>query len=262
VGAYLQGSFAVGDFHDASDVDVLVAIDRDINDDQAQELQTLHGGLFDELPAAWGHRIELSYAPVSILRRWSTTPRDPPGTPRPADWSDPGTSLPPRAYPFWYLNCGARELVRSEHDNTRVVRWVTREKGITLAGPEPRTLIDPVSSDDLAIEIRDMLRLLNDRWANHQVINVCWLQMFFVTLCARVLHTLETGTVTSKQAATEWAAAHLDRRWRTLIETAWAEWRERRHMLNGPADPIATQETIALIRHALDVAERRSAGNT
>jgi hypothetical protein len=56
-------------------------------------------------------------------------PREPPGAaPRARDWLDEGTGARgPRAYPFVYLDHGARSLVRSEHDDTQVVRWSLRE---------------------------------------------------------------------------------------------------------------------------------------
>ena len=190
------------------------------------------------------------------MYRWSLTPRDPPDFPRSSDWRDPSTASPPRTYPLWYLDNGARELVRSEHDNTRVVRWVTREKGITLAGPAPSVLIEPVPSQDLALEVYDMLRLINDEWSTAEAIGPALTQAFFVTLCCRALHTLETGEVTSKRAATEWASTHLEDTWRELIETAWSRWRDARATLSGPADPLAVQQTIELIRHTFEIARR------
>jgi hypothetical protein len=147
-------------------------------------------------------------------------------------------------------------LVRSEHDNTRVVRWVIREKGITLAGPPPSTLIEPVSPRDLGLELYDMLRLIKDEWSTAEAIGEAWIQLFFVTLCCRALHTLETGQVTSKRAATEWASAHFEDSWRGLIETAWSRWRDARAALSGAADPLAVRQTIELISHTFEVARQ------
>jgi hypothetical protein len=257
IGVYLHGSFALGDFNRNSDVDVLVAIERDIETHQIEPLQALHGALFDDLPKPWGQRIELSYAPAAMLRRFAFTPRDPPDAPRAGDWIDPATGAPPRAYPFWYLNNGARELVRSEHDNSRVVRWVTREAGVTLAGPAPASLIDAVAPDDLRAEIAEMLAFVARRCSEPDGVGEAWVQTFFVTLCCRALYTLETGAITSKQSATTWAAAHLDARWRPLIETAWTNWRDGRASLAGPANPRAAAETLALVRFAASAAADR-----
>lgn len=45
---------------------------------------------------------------------------------------------------LWYLEHGENKLVRSSHCNTIVVRWILREKGVVLSGPEPSTLINPI----------------------------------------------------------------------------------------------------------------------
>ena len=158
VGAYLQGSFALGDFDEQSDVDFLIVVERDIGDAEVPLLNALHTAIHD-FPPPWGHRLEGSYIPATILRRRSDTPREPPGAPpRPPSWTDPGTGLTaPRAYPLLFLDHGARTLVRSEHDDTQVVRWMARERGIVLVGPDPRSLIDEVSADALRIEMRETM---------------------------------------------------------------------------------------------------------
>ena len=38
-----------------------------------------------------------------------------------------------------------------------MVRWCLREKGVTLAGPPPATLVDPVPPDALRAEVRETL---------------------------------------------------------------------------------------------------------
>jgi hypothetical protein len=67
------------------------------------------------------------------------------------------SGTPPRVYPFWYLDHGADTLVRSEHDNTQVVRWCLREKSVVLTGSDPRDLIDPVSPAALRAEVRETM---------------------------------------------------------------------------------------------------------
>ena len=109
IGAYLQGSFALGDFDEKSDVDFLIAVARDIADADVLALNALHTAIHD-FPKPWGHRLEGSYIPTAILRRLTESPRDPPGAPsRPPAWVDPGTGgTPPRVYPLLFLDHGAR----------------------------------------------------------------------------------------------------------------------------------------------------------
>jgi len=47
-----------------------------------------------------------------------------------------------------------------------------------------------------------------------------WKQPYVVLTLCRALHTLETGTVSSKREAAEWAKRSLDPEWRDLIQQA------------------------------------------
>jgi hypothetical protein len=221
VGAYLQGSFAVGDHSEGSDCDFIIITRRDITLAELPAFQAMHAAIHRLPHLRWRNGLEGSYAPAAVLRRWSTEPRDPPGEPRGEGWADPGTSgSPPRAYPFWYLDHGASRLVRSEHDNAQVVRWVLREKGVVLAGPEPRTLIDPVSASALRAEVRETM----DRCLALDLSPIdsrAWLH-FWIGLYCRMAHTLATGEVWSKKAGVAWALAHFDPSWRAFIEHSQA----------------------------------------
>ena len=249
VGAYLQGSFAVGDFDEMSDVDFAIVLRRDIAEAELPALQALHGALH-RLPSDWARRLEGSYFPRAVLRRLAAAPRDPPGVPpRPADWADPGTSgRPPRVYPLLYLGNGSDSLVRSEHDNTQVVRWVLREKGVRLWGPAPRPLIDPVTPAALRAEVGETLRyvaaLIEGEPAH---LGYPYYRRFFVLLFARILQSLATGAVRSKAAAVAWATGALPPRWRPLIEDAWSARSDP-----SPPGAAAIAETQAFLAFALE----------
>lgn len=256
VGAYLQGSFAVGDFDDESDCDFIVAIRHDLAPAEIPAFNALHEAIHELPHDPWRQRLEGSYCPVDILRRYSTEPRDPPGELRGPDWGDPGTSgSPPRAYPFHYLDHAYKHLARSEHDNTQVVRWCLREKGIVLAGPDPKTLVDPVTPEMLRVEIRRNLALIVS--LNLEPIELVAWQSFWVGLVCRMLHTLATGAVHSKKAGTAWALAELGPRWSGLIARAQAE-RDNRAATMRPADPAEIAATHAFARWALAQAQSRS----
>ena len=250
VGAYLQGSFALGDFDKSSDVDAFIVTRDDIAPDALPALQALHGQIHD-LPSTWAQRLELSYVPAAVLRRRDGQPRDPPGEPRPDDWADPATSgLPTGVYPFWFLGNGERALLRSEHDNTQVARWILRESGVVLAGPSPAELIDPIPAEALKAEVRETLaRVLRMTLDEGLALDQRWLAAFFVLLACRMLHSLETGRVTSKLAAAAWAAAHLDRRWGPLIEAALAVRHQPLDARLGSPPGDAVSETLAFLRH-------------
>src|SRR5690242_8720028 len=94
VGAYLQGSFAVGDFDEHSDCDFIVVTRTELDDEDVTRLQRIHGEVFD-LPAEWAKHLEGSYFPAETLRRVGTV-----------------------GMPLWYLDHGSRSLARSNHCNT------------------------------------------------------------------------------------------------------------------------------------------------
>jgi hypothetical protein len=254
VGAYLQGSFAVGDFTPYSDCDFIIVTERDLRPDELAPFQALHAGIHDMPYPYWRSGLEGSYIPAAILRRWSDTPRDPPGEPRGPDWADPGTSdSPPRGYPLWYLDHGSKTLVRSEHDNTQVVRWCLREKGVVLAGPDPRELIDPVSPAALRTEVQGTMDLVLSLDLNSMEL-VAW-QAFWVGLFCRMLHTLATGAIWSKKAGMAWALGAVDPAWHGLIERAAAVRKGDEAQSGQPADPAEIAATRAFARYAVEHAD-------
>jgi len=260
VGAYLQGSFALGDFDTHSDVDFMIVTHEDVPPDQVPALQGMHDDLH-ALPSPWATRLEGSYAPKAILRRWSTTPRDSPGEPRLETWADPGTSgMAPRVYPFLFLGNGERVLVRSEHDNTQVVRWILREKGVALAGPPARGLVDPVPGEALREEVGAVLDRL-DLMDEPAISEPMWVQCFMALMVGRMLYALATGRIGSKKTAVTFAKQRLEPRFAGLIERAWRE-REGRPDVRAAlaayfrqaSDPDDAVATLDLIRHARAVA--------
>ena len=47
--------------------------------------------------------------------------------------------------------CGAylQGSLLDSHDDTVVVRWLLREHGVVVAGPDPHELVDPITADEL-----------------------------------------------------------------------------------------------------------------
>ena len=237
VAAYLQGSFAIGDWDFDSDVDFLIAIESQVSSASMPALQAMHGRIYD-LQSNWAKHLEGSYFPKEILRRGDPTRR-----------------------PLWYLDNTSRELVWSNHDNTQVIRWVTRAHGIILAGPDPCTLIEPVSAGDLRREVLATMR----EWAQQLFTNPGemdnrWYQPFAVLGYCRMLHTLHTGRVGSKPAGARWAQSALDRRWAGLIQRAWEERPAPSLKARQPADPDDLQLTLDFIAYALEVSRQDAVG--
>ena len=227
---YLQGSFAAGDWDDDSDVDFLVVISQEVSENELVSLQAMHARIYD-LGSSWAHHLEGSYFPKNTLRQ-----------------DDPSKA------PLLYLDNTSRELIRSNHDNTRVVRWVTREFGIALIGPDPRALIDPVSTEQLRQEVSETMRdWASQLLADPDQMNNRWFQPFAVLSYCRMLHTLHTGRIGSKLAGARWAMSALDRRWVDLIERALEERPNPSLKIQQRADPNDFSRTLDFIKYALTI---------
>jgi hypothetical protein len=237
VGAYLQGSFAVGDFDRHSDVDFVVATDRELLDEEVQALQMMHGRVYD-LDCSWAQHLEGSYFPKDVLR-----------------------SCHQRGKLLWYLEHGSRSLILSEHCNTAVVRWVVREHGVTLAGPSPVALVDPIPAETLRAEILATMRgwyleILTEpeRFSNR------FYQGFIVLSYCRMLHDLHTGRIESKYAGAKWAKAMLDSSWADLIDRAWEGRPNPSLSVRQPADSEDFERTLDFVRYVIGLIPRFAPG--
>lgn len=233
IGAYLQGSFAVGDFDEHSDVDFIVVLRDELTDTQVARLQAVHGRIHD-LEWEWAEHLEGSYFRADVLRHYDQ-----------------------RTRPLWYLNHGSRSLVRSDHCNTAVVRWVVREHGIALAGPPPAALVDPIPADVLRQEIRATIRDWGREILDHpQQFNNRFYQGYIVLNYARMLHDLIVARPSSKRTGAEWAKVTLDSAWSGLIDRAWDGRPNPAVAVREPANPADFERTLEFVRVVIGESER------
>jgi aminoglycoside adenylyltransferase-like protein/nucleotidyltransferase-like protein len=225
VGVYLQGSFAVGGADEWSDADFLVVTEEPVGDAERPALDELHRRLF-ALPGHWPKHLEGSYVDRQLLRR-----------------PDPSRTK------LLFLDHGSQELAWDDHCNTAYIRWALREHGIAVAGPEPRTLVDPVPADVLREEARARMTEWVD-WAFSIPQMNRWHQPYIVVGVCRVLWTIEHGTVVPKRAAAEWALDALDPGWRPLIRQALDDRPDPVGRWYRPADPGDVARTLAFVRYA------------
>ena len=237
VGAYLQGSFAIGGFDEHSDVDFIVVMNDELTPEHVQALTVMHERIF-RLPSEWARHLEGSYFPVEALRDTGWMDRE-----------------------LWYLDNGSQELERSDHCNSLTVRWTLRERGVRLAGPGPETLIDPVPIDALRREIAGVItgwgaEVLStpDAYKNR------FYQGFIVLNYCRMLHDLLSGEPSSKRTGAEWAKALLDPKWSPLIDRAWNGRPDPAVSVREPSDPADFESTLEFVELVIRETDKYMAG--
>jgi len=235
LGMYLYGSLATGDFDCDSDVDYVVVTDDVLSNELVSALQDMHARIAT-IDSWCATQLEGSYVPQGALRQY-----------------DPVHAL------HLHIDRGKGEqLKKMQLDNALLSRawwggWVLlrdslREKGVTLVGPAPRTLIDTVSPE----ELRQAALAILHGWAAQILdtpteIDSRGYQPYTVLTLCRILFTLQNGSVASKPVAARWAQETLDQRWAPLIERAWVG--RSNPDLKAQADEV--HETLDFIRYTL-----------
>lgn len=233
VGMYLFGSLANGDFDQYSDIDVLIVTDREISSDTFSELHDMHIRLA-EFNSPWAVQQEISYIPQDALRRF-----------------DPTNNL----HPHLDRDKGERLHMMAHASDWIIQRYLLRENGILIAGPDLKTLIDPVEPHELRQAVIDVLPL----WANPILKNPSHItgrgyQSYCVLSLCRMLYTIQNKAIVSKRAAAEWGLETLDARWKPLIESAILG-RQHGSLKAQPAD---INQTLKMMQYALEVSKQPS----
>ena len=223
--AYLYGSLSSGDFNPkTSDIDFLIVTSDALSDETISELESMHQRLW-EGDLKWAKKLEGRYLPKDDLPRF-----DPNRPPRPT------------------INEG-KFYLDSEGSDWIIQRHILREQGRVLAGPSPKTLIDPIPPDALKQSVLGIM----DEWWTPMLDKPNFLrdgeyQAYAVMTMCRTLYTLEHGVIASKPVSARWAMDVLGARWRPLIETSLAMTHDTQtNILN---------ETLDFIRFTRDTCQR------
>jgi len=236
VGIYLVGSIASGDFDLDSDVDFLVVTNTELTEANMKALQDIqikiHG--FDCYPAK---HLEGSYISISDLNDWSTVGQK----------------------KLYYFDNGSTAYEQSTHDNQWHVRWILRERGITLVGQKPETILKSIPLNEMFSEIKttmlQVMKLFEDE-INRPLsfFNSKFGQSFAVLTYCRMLHILHTGTVQSKKAGVKWAKQFVEPKWVNIIDQAWNEREGVRFLvkIRQRAELTLLYETLDFIKYAVE----------
>ncbi len=231
LGMVLDGSLTSGDFDRDSDVDFVVVTDDDISGDLFTALQAMHDRIA-AMDSPWTIQLEGSYVSQHAARRY-----------------DPAHAVHPN------IERGKGERLKMVvHDRAWAVhRYILRERGMTLKGPAPQTLIDPVSPDELRRAMLDSLhgwatQLLSDPGQTFGLrLSQRGYQSYVVLTLCRILYTLQHGTVVSKPVAARWVQETAGEQWAPLIERAWVG----RHYPQAEAWSEDVNGTLDFICYAL-----------
>jgi predicted nucleotidyltransferase len=235
VGIYLVGSIASGDFDLDSDVDFLVVTNTELTEVDMKPLQEIQIRVHD-IDCYPAKHLEGSYISISDLNDWATVGEK----------------------KLYYFDNGSTTYEQSTHDNQWHVRWILRERGITLIGQKPETILKAIPLNELMREIKTaMLRKMEifqgdiNRPLNFS--NSRFGQSFFVLTYCRMLHTLYTGTVQSKKSGVKWAKQFVDPKWIKIIDQAWNERDGVRFgvKIGQRAESTLLYETLDFVRYAV-----------
>jgi hypothetical protein len=239
LGAYLVGSLATGGFDLDSDVDFLILTNEELSDAEVRSLQTIHLDIH-ALGCYPAEHLEGSYISTDLLNRTELVGVE----------------------PLWFVDNGNTSLERSIHDNRWHVRWILRERGITIIGPDPKTLLHRVPAGALRSEAVAAIQELKSRFVTEIDRPLGWFntrfgQSFAVLTCCRMLYTCKSGTVQSKLSGVKWAEQSLDPAWCELIRKAWTERTGVRFgdKVRQPAQTRLLHETAKFIAYAQSLAE-------
>jgi predicted nucleotidyltransferase len=229
VGLYLYGSLVTGDFDPGvSDFDLLAVTADEIDDEAFDRLRKMHLDLVTEHPA-WENRVEIVYLPAEGLRTFRTQ-------------ESVMVAISP-GEPFHRKAAGKEWTINW---------WLVRERGRTLYGPDPKTVIDPISRQ----EFLDTVRAHAQRWRDWVTESRSRKAQSYarLTLC-RALYAAVHGEQPSKRQAARWAQDRFPERVR-LIEEA-LEWRIAED--DSEVDHEATfSETERFVRLMIDQVEAAS----
>jgi predicted nucleotidyltransferase len=223
VGLYLYGSLVSGDFdHESSDIDLLAATSSDIDDKEFSDLQEMQHD-FVAKNKQWNDRIEIAYLSVTALKTFKSHTSQ--------------IAIISPGEPFHLKEAG----------NDWLMNWyLVREKGLTLFGPSPKTLIDPISKEEFIQAVQDHTKGWAE-WIHHAHERKA--QAYAILTMCRALYAYKNGEQVSKQQAALWAEQELPQ-WSALIKDALL-WRATRH--DEDVDHAATfPETLRFVQFVID----------
>lgn len=200
VGLYVYGSLVWGDFDpNLSDIDMLAVVSADVTEKQFDKLKQMHQS-FTAKYKQWNDRIEVQYLSRSALRTFK-------------EKTSPVATISP-GEPLHMIEVGRHWLMNW---------YMVLQKGMTLYGPSPITIIEPITKEEFIQSVKEHTRSWNE-WVKNMRIRKA--QSYAILTLCRALYAINNGEQTSKRQAAEWTKSQLPQ-WATVIDNA-LKWREEK----------------------------------
>jgi len=225
LGMYIHGSLANGGFDKDSDIDIIFLTKDDVSEEMFAKLSSMHAQL-SKIDSPWAIQLEAAYIPRRAFDGFDST----------------------ILYP--HLDRGSGETLHriAPESDWPILTHILRERGITVFGPDPKTIIAPVLSNDLKQAVAKGIPIwFSPIIADPAEISKRGYQSFFVLSICRMLYTIQHGEILSKPVAAKWARENLDQKWHPLIERALIG--RQNPGLEATAEDI--NETIEMMKYAL-----------
>lgn len=226
VGLYLYGSTTAGDFESGvSDVDLLAAVFSDLDDADFEALRRMHADVARENPD-WNDRVEVQYLSTDALRSFRS-----------------------RRSPIAVISPG-EPFNRKDAGMDWLMNWyLVREYGVTLSGPDPATVIPPITTDEFVQAVKEYAAWRADRVDR---LRGSGSRSYAVITACRALYTVTHREHVSKRKAALWARDVMPE-WASLIEQAlrWRDDAARERHSPIDHDPMP-DDTVRFVRLMAD----------
>jgi hypothetical protein len=200
IGMYIGGSLTNESFnYETSDIDCYFITTSELPLNIAKNIEKIHKKFYSS-KLKYAKKVEASYIHQKDILHFNPSGMRP------------------------YFNEGSYYL--GEYGNNYIIELhVLREKGISILGPDIKSLIPKISTQDLMLAIH---KNLHEYWEvtlnDFSKFSRSDYQIFAIFTMCRTLYSLEKGIITSKMEAAQWALQRLDNNWKNLIELA-ITWR-------------------------------------
>ena len=193
-GIYVYGSLTYGGFRlKNSDIDCVVVTNKTLGRKELGALNKWYKKLLKE-NRRLGKRLEMSYAVRDNLI----------------------STAAPKAPRFYRGKFNQKE---SDLDANSAIIWLNlKESGITVYGPSPKILVPHLYSSTLQKALRKVFDHMRQQPGKY--LREDWSKVYVILTYCRILYTLRTEKVTSKQRAAELCLVNLPKQYNSLINRA------------------------------------------